>query len=222
MLAALRSAASADAVWQSIAEATWGIRVLDLKPMADLDAAQRIALDDAASARDQAGTIAAAGSWHSFCVRRLNARGTPRKSPLELLQEQYLDPWQHITCCTLVSRTSGSALIRDTVAQFFNALPSPSAVLGASDDALAALLGPLGLQALRALAVRGIAHGFLATDWQCPSEFRGCGPFVAQSWEIFCRGRTELTGAPHIPLNAARGWVRHCAGRSRLLGASCW
>jgi hypothetical protein len=55
-------------------------------------------------------------------------------SPVNLLQESYPDPWQHIVCCVLCSRTSGSELIRTSIAAFFEALPTPSAVLAAEGE----------------------------------------------------------------------------------------
>jgi hypothetical protein len=61
-----------------------------------------------------------------------------RHSPLNLLQESYPDPWQHIICCVLCSRTSGSELIRTAIAAFFVALPTPTAVLAASGESAAA------------------------------------------------------------------------------------
>jgi hypothetical protein len=57
-----------------------------------------------------------------------------RPSPLNLLQESYPDPWQHIICCVLCSRTSGSELIRTAIAAFFQALPTPTAVLEADGE----------------------------------------------------------------------------------------
>jgi hypothetical protein len=57
-----------------------------------------------------------------------------RSSPLNLLQESYPDPWQHIICCVLCSRTSGSQLIRTAIASFFQALPTPTAVLEADGE----------------------------------------------------------------------------------------
>lgn len=65
--------------------------------------------------------------FHQLCVCLL----CRSRSPLNLLQESYPDPWQHITCCVLCSRTSGSELIRTAIAAFFAALPTPTAVLAA-------------------------------------------------------------------------------------------
>ncbi len=46
----------------------------------------------------------------------------------------------------LCSRTSGGPIIYNTVAAFFDAFPTPSAVLDADDSAIKDLIYPLGLQ----------------------------------------------------------------------------
>jgi hypothetical protein len=91
------------------------------------------------------------------------------------------------------SRTSGSAIVRDTITRFFAVLPNPTAVLDAPDDVIIDVINPLGLQPTRLRAVRSISEGFLGTDWEDPTEFYGCGKFVADSWRIFCRG--DVSGA---------------------------
>ena len=74
---------------------------------------------------------------------------------------------------------------------------------------------PLGLQAIRLAAVRGLARDFLATEWQDPSEFRGCGRFVADSWRIFCRGGSggqqgvSLQGVDDKNLQRYLRWLAH-------------
>ncbi len=47
------------------------------------------------------------------------------------------------------SRTSGSETIRQAIRAFFQAFPTPSAVLDAPADLLEAALHPLGLQEVR-------------------------------------------------------------------------
>jgi hypothetical protein len=93
------------------------------------------------------------------------------------------------------SRTSGGDLIRGTIDRFFELLPNPSAVLDAPDDVITDLIHPLGLQPVRLKAVRGIARDFLATEWEDPTAFYGCGKFVADSYRIFCRGDVSGAGA---------------------------
>lgn len=72
------------------------------------------------------------------------------RSPLNLLQESYPDPYQHIVCCVLCSRTSGSGVISAAVAAFFDALPTPSAVLEAPGKSVS--------QSVLAEVVDGASH----------------------------------------------------------------
>lgn len=71
------------------------------------------------------------------------------------------------------------------------------------------VLQPLGLQAVRLQAVWGLAHDFLAADWQSPSDFKHCGPFVADSWRIFCRGGGSLAGVGDKNLQRYLRWRLH-------------
>ncbi|KAF8072716.1 Mbd4 [Scenedesmus sp. PABB004] len=193
--AALRAVVADDGLWRALAEAKWGPAVHELKPLADAALAER---------------GGAAPGWQAYCCARLELRSIPQ-SPLSLLQERYADPWQHIVCCVLCARTSGSALIRASVAAFFDALPTPSAVLAAPDAAVMSLLQPLGLQATRLAAVRAVSRDFLATAWAEPSEFRGCGKFVADSWRIFCRGARDARGVEDAKLRQYLAWANRAA-----------
>jgi hypothetical protein len=60
---------------------------------------------------------------------------------LHLGQERYADPWQHITCCVLCSRTSGGSTIHNAIAEFFANLPTPTAVLAAPGACMLVLRG---------------------------------------------------------------------------------
>jgi hypothetical protein len=55
-------------------------------------------------------------------------------------------------------------------------------------------LGCWPLQDTRLAAIRGLSRDFLESDWADPSAFRGCGPFVRDSWRIFCCGATDAKG----------------------------
>ncbi|KAI8474540.1 MAG: hypothetical protein J3K34DRAFT_518071 [Monoraphidium minutum] len=186
---ALRDATRDDLFWRGLAERKWGPCVLELR----------------------AGGAAAGGSWMAYCVKRMNMR-TIRRSPLDLGQERFPDPWMHITCCLLCSRTSGSAVVRGAIDRFFELLPTPSSVLAAPEDLLSQIIHPLGLQPVRIKAARGVARDFLAEDWADPSEFYGCGKFVADSWRIFCRGDATGAGVEDRNLKAYVAWAKRTAG----------
>lgn len=76
-------------------------------------------------------------------------------------------------------------------------------------------LNPLGLQATRLAGVRALARDFLATDWEDPTEFKHCGPFVADSWRIFCCGSRQ----PAADANLARyqRWRAHGTAEEKAL-----
>jgi len=48
--------------------------------------------------------------WLRYCLKRLSLV-VARPSPLNLLQESYLDPWRHIACCMLM-RCAGWDVLR--------------------------------------------------------------------------------------------------------------
>ena len=136
----------------------------------------------------------------------MNLTAAPQ-SPLDLGQEQFPDPWSHLVCCILCSRTSGGPLIRSTLNNFISCWPSPSAVLAATEDDLVEAINPLGLQLNRIKALKSMSHDFLAKDWQLPSEFAGCGKFTSDSWRIFCRGHRSLEDVEDKNLRRYLHWA---------------
>jgi adenine-specific DNA glycosylase len=136
----------------------------------------------------------------------MNLTSAP-KSPLDLGQEQFPDPWSHLVCCILCSRTTGGPLIRATIRNFIAQWPSPSAVLSATEDDLVEAINPLGLQLNRIKALKSMSNDFLAKDWVLPSEFSGCGKFTADSWRIFCRGHRSLEDVEDKNLRRYLHWL---------------
>lgn len=136
----------------------------------------------------------------------MNLTAAP-KSPLDLGQEQFPDPWSHLVCCILCSRTTGGPVIRSTIKHFISCWPTPSAVLAAAEGDLAAAINPLGLQLNRIKALKSMSHDFLANDWQLPSEFSGCGKFTSDSWRIFCRGHRSLEDVEDKNLRRYLHWL---------------
>lgn len=155
-----------DEVWRELAEHKWGPAVRQL-------------------ARVQPG------QWAAWVKHRLGTASSPL-SPLDLVQERYPDPYQHLVACVLCSRTTGGSAVRQAIRLFLELHPTPSAALAAQSNSLLEVMHPLGLPDTRLAAVRGIARDFLATDWQDPSEFKHCGKFVSDSWRIFCRGHRSV------------------------------
>lgn len=159
-----------DCVWRALAERKWGgTRVPEL------------------TARVRPG------GWKAFCQHRISLASLP-PSPLNLVQELYPDPWQHLAACLLCSRTTGGSAVRGAIAALLAALPTPSAVLDASKEALWELLHPLGLQAARCSALRNMSRDFLERWVRC-------------AWGL--------------PLHACRSGSALWSKRARLLLAGC-
>jgi hypothetical protein len=135
------------------------------------------------------------------------------RSPLDLVQEAYQsEPWRVVCACMLIARTSGGATPLATIADFFRALPTPSDVAAAGDARVEALLQPLGLQRNRRASVKAASSAFLGEAWRDPSELKGCGKFVSDSWRVFCRGETGAAAARSVDDPMLRRFARWCAG----------
>jgi hypothetical protein len=80
-------------------------------------------------------------------------------------------------------------------------------VLAADEGDLLEALNPVGLQAVRTASVQRLSHDFIHTDWKDPSEFKGCGPFVADSWRIFCMGLRSHSEVGDAKLQAFLRWL---------------
>ncbi|KAK9833390.1 hypothetical protein WJX81_000936 [Elliptochloris bilobata] len=157
-----------DSVWRKLAEKKWGSATLALRK-------------------------GSSTKWMAYAKHRMCLTTHPT-SPLDLIQEGVTDPWQHLVCCLLCSRTTGGAVVLDTIESFLRRYTTPTAVLAASETEICCAIKSVGLQELRCKALRLMSHSFLAEDWEEPSEFFGCGRFAADSWRIFCRGGAASLG----------------------------
>ncbi|PRW18374.1 Methyl- -binding domain 4 [Chlorella sorokiniana] len=177
----LNEALKDDLLWRQLAEQKWGPRVRQLARVEP-------------------------GGWSAWTRHRLSATSSP-VSPLDLVQELYQDcPFQHMLACAFCSRTSGGPTVRGAIRCFLETWPTPSAVLDAPQEQLLEVLRPLGLPHARLGAALDVAHGFLATDWEDPSEFKHCGKFVSDSFHIFCRRRHALKGVEDKTLQRYLRW----------------
>ncbi|CAL8465066.1 g4601 [Coccomyxa elongata] len=180
----MRVVAKENSLWKQIAAAKWGREAL--------------ALCEKNVASNQI-------TWFEFCKHRLCLLRSPR-SPLNLVQEVYIDPWQHIVSCLLCSRTSGSERVRCTISFFLYHCQDASYILLADDEELQSLIEPLGLQETRIRAVKQMTVAFFEKDWKDPSEFYGCGKFTSDSWRIFCRGERSSKGVEDATLLRYLRW----------------
>lgn len=148
------------------------------------------------------------GEWQKYVQHRLPTVSLPQQiSPLNLLQEPYQEPWSHIACCLLCSRTTGSDTVRQAVNTILTKWPTPTAILQADNNQLLQTMNPLGLQQVRMSALINMSRSFLEDDWACPSEFKGCGRFVADSFKIFCRGHRTASSVDDVNLSKYLRWL---------------
>ncbi|BDA50661.1 probable methyl-CpG-binding domain protein 4 [Coccomyxa sp. Obi] len=180
----MRSVAKEDTLWKQVAAAEWGREALELC---------------------EKNVSSHQVTWFDFCRHRMCRRRIPW-SPLHLVQERYNDPWQHIVCCLLCSRTSGNERVRCTISFFLHHCQYASYVLVADDEELQSLIEPLGLQETRIRAVKQMTVAFFEKDWKDPSEFYGCGKFTSDSWRIFCRGERSSKGVADATLLRYLRW----------------
>ncbi|KAK9811939.1 hypothetical protein WJX73_001110 [Symbiochloris irregularis] len=179
-----------DSLWQRLAEAKWGSKVLEVTQEAPPE------------------------KWSTYCKHRMAFKSN-KQSPFQLVQEQYSDPWQHLACCLMCSRTTGGAVIRQTIEDFLREYTRPTDLLCADAQGVMAQLNALGLQDVRWKALSRMSHDFLAKAWSDPSEFWGCGPFARDSWQIFCCGRTSAKGVTDVALLRYLHWLNTGATAER-------
>mmetsp|Transcript_31193 Transcript_31193/g.80080 ORF Transcript_31193/g.80080 Transcript_31193/m.80080 type:complete len:282 (-) Transcript_31193:32-877(-) len=154
---------------------------------------------------DLASEQSAAGTWFEYCRARLSFRAVA-PSPFALIQERYVDPWQHLVCCLCCCRTSGSEVVATAIEDLLAAFPTPSAVVGADEALLKAALRPVGLQDSRCKALQRMSRDFLLRAWEDPSEFYGCGKFVSDSWSVFCVGNACAKAVEDVNLKRYLHW----------------
>lgn len=172
-----------DPLWRTLAIKKWGHRVEEL-----------------------AGCRVVSGGWMSYCKRRCSMRSIPQ-SPLSLIQELYTDPWQHLTCCLLCTRTTGGEAIRGAITTFLHLYPSPSAVLDEPREVLLEVIHPLGLQDMRLKAILAMSTDFLAK----------VGVFVKRDQHA-CTGMHSLARL-HILL---LGWPERAYSAMHALGTGAF
>jgi hypothetical protein len=162
--------------WRNLCLGRWGPALLLLAPPAT---------------RAHASAVDEAAAWRRYYIQRVAWFDLP-VSPIELIQEiQRGDPWRVMVACQVSSRT-GQVSYRtgpnhDVLSSILSAFPTPSAMLGAPPDALAAMMDRVGMPRQRANALIRMSQGFLG-HWQKPSELWGIGPFGQESVYLFQRG----------------------------------
>lgn len=154
------------------------------------------------------------GGWKAYCQKRMNSHSiiknskTNEISPLDLIQESYTrDPWTQISCCILCSRTTGGDKVRTAIDTILSTWSTPSSMLDAREDDLMQAINPLGLQAIRYNALKSMSRDFLETNWNIPSDFKGCGRFTTDSYLIFCKGLRNSNEVEDVNLQRYLRWL---------------
>lgn len=146
-----------------------------------------------------AGTLGV--DWELYVRSRLPS--PPPPSPMDIMQERYAyDVWRLLVACTLMTRISSEKVKEETIAKFFAASPTPSALLtslaqpeGEGCKQLKQLLHPLGMVDTRVKTLTELSKQFLRMPaFDCGhqkgvNKIWGCGPFAVDSYLIFCRGQ---------------------------------
>jgi len=168
--------------------------------------------------------VEAVDSYKEYFLFRSSRWRCPR-SPLTMFQEEVsADPWRTIASCVLRSRTSGSALVADTVKAFFERYPTASDVANGDLTDMGALLFPLGLH--RETTIVRTAAGFLSSAFTggAVSDLFGCGAFCEDSHSVFCLGELAVVAksmASDRNVRAFAAWaMRHAAERPRAHSTS--
>ena len=158
--------------WRNLSLCQWGPALLQLAPPA---------------LRSHASAAHEAAAWRRYYIQRVAWFELPI-SPHHFIQEdQCGDPWRIMVACQVSSRTGASLAKRDVLNNVLSAYPTPSAMLSAPKDTLAAMMDRVGMQEVRAVALKRMSEGFLG-DWQLPSQLFGIGPFGQESVFLFQRG----------------------------------
>lgn len=160
----------------------------------------------------------APGEWHAEAVRRWGCAvpkqqeiqdwekyvrsRLPRPPPpsiLDIMQERYaVEMWRMLAACSLMTRISSERVKEETVSAFFQLCPNPSLLVSVEEASLRDILRPLGMVDGRIKTLRELSKTFLeAPCFDCGlqkgvNKIWGCGPFVVDSFNLFCKGRCDL------------------------------
>eukprot|EP00746_Dinoflagellata_sp_MGD_P133295 gnl/MRDRNA2_/MRDRNA2_66988_c0_seq1.p1 gnl/MRDRNA2_/MRDRNA2_66988_c0~~gnl/MRDRNA2_/MRDRNA2_66988_c0_seq1.p1 ORF type:complete len:385 (-),score=68.66 gnl/MRDRNA2_/MRDRNA2_66988_c0_seq1:100-1254(-) len=135
--------------------------------------------------------------WEEYVRSRLPT--PPAPSPFDLMQERYAsDMWRMIAACALMTRISSEKVKEESVSAFFQLCPTPTELLSAMEDSLRKILRPLGMVDGRIKTLRELSKHFLSVPcFDCGhqkgvNKIWGCGPFVVDSFNLFCKGRCDI------------------------------
>jgi methyl-CpG-binding domain protein 4 len=122
---------------------------------------------------------------------------TPKHlSPIMLAQEFVRnEPWQLLAICILLNRTNGVKQVKPMLADFFDAYPTPAALIDAPIERVKVALKPLGFQNIRYDRLVHMSRDWLSGKRPPNDKLRGVGVYGKESYEIFVLGYLLLE--PH-------------------------
>ena len=121
-----------------------------------------------------------------------------KKSPYNLLQEIYTDPWQMMICCIFLNQTSRKQVdgIRD---EFFKLWPNPNKAAKADPEKMKSIIKSLGFVNRRTHSIIRMSQDFITKDWTEPKELFGIGQYGQDSYDIFVRGNIRIKNPSDHP-----------------------
>ena len=190
---------------QTIALGKWGSKATDWKQFAI----------------DKWGPLVArakVSDWQEYVSSRCPVVPIARGS--DMLQERFCgDVWQLLVSCLLMTRVSSQETKDRALAGFFDAFPSPSAFKVSQDEEVFEIIKSLGLFDTRIRGLRDVTHRFLSMPrfiigMDKDIKPYGCGPFVYESYLIFCCGHGCSIQASDKNLRGYCAWLRRMSDSS--------
>ncbi|KAH3756888.1 Methyl-CpG-binding domain protein 4 [Pelomyxa schiedti] len=130
---------------------------------------------------------------------RLGA-GTPGEPPAPRRGVIVLRPME-VTYCMPVTQQNE---LQPGLERIF---PGPHELCESTDDELAQLLAPLGLQHKRSVALKQFSHEFLTVDWEYPDQLHGIGKYANDAYRMFCCCDWESVEPTDKYLQQYKQWV---------------
>lgn len=138
---------------------------------------------------------------------KINTKWTPPRSPFNLVQEHlYHDPWQLLVATVFLNRTQGEVAL-PSLFKFFAAWPTPESIITASQYDIAHFLRPLGLQEIRAHAIKRMSQDYITKNWSDVKELFGIGKYGSDSYKIFCLNQWKCVRPTDLKLKNYVKWL---------------
>ena len=156
--------------------------------------------------------------WQEYVSSRCPV--VPLASGSDMLQERFCgDVWQLLVSCLLMTRVSSQETKDRALAAFFDTFPSPSAFKASQDEEVFEIIKSLGLFDTRIRGLRDVTERFLSMPrfvigMEKDIKPYGCGPFVYESYLIFCCGHGCSIQASDKNLRGYCAWLRRMSDSS--------